>query len=561
MTRFALLALVACSSPAAPHSPARFADLSNAVLADLERITPANAVALGHHQYDGKLPDRSPAGLAAEVALLTRDRSELERFDAAKLTAAERDDRDTLVQEIRGRLFELVVLDRYRTSPIAYADAINLDRYISRDYAPAVLRAAAVIAMCRAMPAYLEQARANIKIPIPKPWVETALKQTNGFAEFADKDARQVFGAIDIPLANQADIDPALDTCKRAFTEHAQWLEKQVATGTNDFALGGDRFLRMLSESEGITLDLATLESAIAGDLARNTAAITEAAHAIDPHKPVADVVAAAANDRPAPDEVVKVAQAQTDELRKFLIDHHIVTIPTEEVATVRETPAFKRWNFAFLDAPGPFEHEQLSSFYYISPPDPSWSIEVQREYVAPRTDLLFTTAHEVYPGHFIHSLHVRKNPSRVMQSLWFYSTGEGWAHYTEEMMYDAGAGGHTPQTHIGQLKEALLRDVRFLVAIGEHTKGMTVNQAITLFRDKAFVDPANATQQAVRGTFDPMFLSYTLGKLIIRKLRTDWMAAHPNASLGEFHDAFLSHGAAPLPVIRRAMGIDTPIL
>src|SRR5207244_3339687 len=158
------------------------------------------------------------------------------------------------------------------------------------------------------------------------------------------------------------------------------------------------------------------------------------------------------------------------------------------------------------------------------------------------RADLLFTSVHEVYPGHFIHGLHVRKNPSHVLQSLWSYSTGEGWAHYVEEMMYDAGAGGHTPQAHIGQLKEALLRDVRFLVALGEHTHGMTVEQAEGLFRDRGFVDPGNAHQQAVRGTFDPMFLSYTLGKLIIMKLRDDWLKRHPGARLGDFHDQFLSH-------------------
>jgi uncharacterized protein (DUF885 family) len=169
---------------------------------------------------------------------------------------------------------------------------------------------------------------------------------------------------------------------------------------------------------------------------------------------------------------------------------------------------------------------------------------------------------HEVYPGHFIHGLHIRKNPSKVLQVFRTYSTSEGWAHYAEEMMFDAGAGGHTPQTRVGMLKEALLRNVRFVVALGEHTGGMTVEQAQQLFETKAFVDPGNAKQQAVRGTFDPMFLSYTLGKLMIRKLHDDWMAKHPGATLQEFHDAFLSHASAPIPVTRRDMlGNDSPPL
>ena len=140
-------------------------------------------------------------------------------------------------------------------------------------------------------------------------------------------------------------------------------------------------------------------------------------------------------------------------------------------------SPPFQRWNSAFCDPPGPFETTKLPSFYYISPPDPAWAPDVQASYLPPRADLLFTTIHEVYPGHFIDSVHRKTNPSRVQRSLNSYTTSEGWAHYAEEMMYDAGAGGHTPRTHIGQLKEALLRNVRFEVALGEHTGGMTVEQ------------------------------------------------------------------------------------
>ena len=175
------------------------------------------------------------------------------------------------------------------------------------------------------------------------------------------------------------------------------------------------------------------------------------------------------------------------------------------------------------------------------------------------RADLLFVTIHEVWPGHFLHGLHIRKHPSKVLQSFCTYSNTEGWGQYTEEMMFDAGAGGHTPQARVGMLKEGLLRNVRFVVALGLHTGGMTVEQAQKLFEEKAFVDPGNARQQAVRGTFDPMYLSYTLGKLMIRKLATEWMQRNPGATRGQFHDALLSHACAPLPLIRRSMlGADS---
>jgi uncharacterized protein (DUF885 family) len=251
---------------------------------------------------------------------------------------------------------------------------------------------------------------------------------------------------------------------------------------------------------------------------------------------------------------VLDIAAGQADQLRDFIIEHHIVTIPSDDVALVRPSPPFQRWNFAFLDGPGPFEHARLPSYYYLTPPDPSWPEAEQRSYIAPRYDMLFTTAHEVYPGHFIHGLHIRKHSSRVMQSFCTYSMVEGWAHYTEEMMFDAGVGDHAPRVRIGMLKQALLRNVRFLVALGEHTGTLTVEQAARLFETKAFADQGNARQQAVRGTFDPMYLSYTLGKLMIRKLSDDWLRLNPQATLGEFHDAFLSHACAPIPVIRAAM-------
>ena len=549
MHRAALLALAAscCPDPVVkPVAPpaAGFAQLAQTVFSHLMDLEPSRAINAGLHDHDGQLADRSPKGLAAETASLHADRDALEHVAPASLTPLQRDERDVLLHEIRGRLFRLVDLDAYRTNPLVYIESVALDAYIVRDYAPAAQRAAAVIATCKQLPAYLAQARANLARPMPQPWLETALLQTHGMADFVDTDIR-----AELPTTA-----PALAACKAAFVEHAAWLEAQLAHATSGFALGKDRFLRMLSDTQGIELDLPRLQQLADADLARNTAALEEAARAIDPSKPVAEVVAAQAADRPAAAGVLALATDQAAMLRRFLIDQHVVTIPSDDVAAVRPSPPFKRWNAAFLDAPGPFEQKSLPSYYYISPPDPTWPAAKQEAYIPPKADLLFTTVHEVYPGHFLHSLHIHKNPSKILQVFKTYSTGEGWAHYCEEMMYDAGLGGRTPQVRIGMLKDALLRNVRFVVALGEHTGGMTPEQAQQLFLDRAYVDPGNAHQQAVRGTFDPMFLSYTLGKLVIRKLHADWQVAHPGGTLQAFHDELLSHGAAPLPVIRRDM-------
>lgn len=542
------------SVQAAEDVPDRFEDLAPFVANHLYRGDPADAVSLGLHKFDGQLPDRTPAALEDVRQQLARDRTALLRYAPAQLTSLQREERDVLVGKLDDRLFRLTQLDLYRTNPMSYSGAINLDAYILRDYAPAVDRAAAVIRLCAALPGYLAQARTNLKTPMPRPWIDTALLQTKGLAEFADHDVRQAFGTITIPLANQAEIDPALDGCKSALLEHARWLEQQQPAGTQDFRLGKDRFLAMLAATQGVELDLPRLEAIAAADLQRNLAALDEAAKAIDPTRTTAEVVAKMAEDRPTPDEVLGLATEQAQTLRQFLIDHHIVSVPGTEVAVVRESPPFQRWNSAFMDGPGPFETKVLPSYYYISPPDPKWPAAEQATYLPPRADLLFTTIHEVYPGHFLHHLHIHGNPSKVLQAFCTYSTSEGWAHYTEEMMFDAGAGGHTPRARIGMLKEALLRDVRFVATLGLHTQTLSIEDATRLFADKGFVDAGNARQQAVRGTFDPMYLAYTLGKLMIGKLAADYRKLHPEASLAEFHDAFLRHGCAPIPVIRRAM-------
>jgi uncharacterized protein (DUF885 family) len=559
MRRFMIVcALLACSPPpktttiTADDAPERFDDVAFVVTGHLFRFDPSAGVELGLHEHDGKLPDLSPAGLDQAVAQLDKDRRSLMAAEVS--TVRQRVERDVLLQAVRAELFSRVDLDSYRTNPITALRAVNLDAYILRDYAPLVRRAQAVIDLCRGLPAYLAQARAILRLPMPRVWIDNAILRTKGFAEFADKDVRQELGASSIPLANQADIDPALDTCKKALTEHATWLEQQQAAGTASYALGEAKFLKMLAETQGVVTDLGRLKAIAEEDLRRNLAATEDAARQIAPNRPTREVVLELADDKPAPNEILETATQQTDAMRRFVETNRIVTIPSNDVALVRESPAFARWNAASLNTPGPFEEAKLPAFYYISPPDPKWPVAEQRAYIIPRDDMLFTTIHEVWPGHFLQKLHIDKSPSKVMRSFCTYTNSEGWAHYTEEMMFDAGAGGGTPQARIGMLKEALLRNARFVATIGLHTGGMTVDQAAKLFEDKAFVDPANARQQAMRGTFDPMYLAYTLGKVMIRNLRADWARKNPGAAPIDFHDTFLSYACAPIPLIRTQM-------
>jgi uncharacterized protein (DUF885 family) len=319
----------------------------------------------------------------------------------------------------------------------------------------------------------------------------------------------------------------------------------------------------MIRDKEGLDISIERLDEIGKADLERNLAAMTAAAKQVNAKKPVAKVIAQVARDKPKADKVLDLAREQSATMRQFLIDEKIVTIPSEDVAEVRESPPFMRWNFAFLSSAGAFEKKPLPSFYYISPPDPKWPKAEQKAYIPFRSDLLFTTIHELWPGHFLHALHAKQNPSKVLKTFCSYAMSEGWAHYTEEMMLEAGVGAGDPKVQIGELTNALLRNARFVSAIGLHARGMTVDESIELFQTKAFSDKGTAKQQAVRGTFDAGYLNYTLGKLMIRKLRDDWTGSRGGrAAWKEFHDTFLRYGGPPIPLVRRAMlGNDTPAL
>jgi uncharacterized protein (DUF885 family) len=263
----------------------------------------------------------------------------------------------------------------------------------------------------------------------------------------------------------------------------------------------------------------------------------------------------AKANLRKAPGkDLVEAATTQLASLRKFIQEKDIVTVPGTEECQVAIAPPYKAWNFAYINIPGPYE-KGLPSIYYVSPADPTWDKKKQEEYTPGEGSLLFTSVHEGYPGHFLNFLHSNRAKSKFGQVFVGYAFAEGWAHYTEEMMYDAGLGAGDAELHLGQLQEALLRNVRFISAIGLHTKGMKVEESKKLFIEKGLQDEGSADQQSARGTFDPAYLNYTMGKLMIRKLREDWIASRGGRTAWkQFHDAFLSYGGPPIPMVRKAM-------
>ena len=542
------------AAPAAT-SPHRDTALNQAVDAFIDgyfQRNPVFAANAGKHEYDGKLPDYSAASLQANAQWLHTQRKAFAAFTDAQLDAQGRFHRDYVLAVIDGALFWLEDSGFAYNNPAFYTGDLSPSMYLTREYAPLPQRMAAFIHYQEALPKAIAQIKANLKPPLPASYIELGVNSFGGYASFFTSDVPAIFKDVqDATL--QARLKASNAGAIKATQEMADWLKAQQPQATQNFALGAEKFAKMLHATERVDIPLAQLKAAGEADLARNLAALKAACAQYLPNQPLPACVAKVNADKPV-GGAVEGARAQLTDLRKFLIDKDLVTIPGPEQAKVEEAPPFNRWNFAYIEIPGPYE-KNLPSIYYIAPPDPTWPKAEQDAYVPGKSVLLFTSAHEVWPGHFLQFLHSNRSDWKFGQLFVGYAFAEGWAHYTEEMMFDAGLGGGTPEAHIGQLSEALLRDVRYLSAIGLHTGGMTVAESEKMFREQGLQDPGNARQQAARGTYDPAYLNYTLGKLMIMQLREDWTRSKGGrAAWKGFHDQFLSFGGPPIPLVRAQM-------
>jgi len=516
------------------------------------QANPTAAVNAGRHEFDGQLPDWSPEGLRKEAERLRSVRERAAAFDAASLDAGRKFEREYLLAAVGARLFRQETVEEPYEDPGFYLGALAPDVYVSREYAALEQRMRAYIAYAKRVPGAGLQMIANLRTPLPRTYAELGRNTFRGLASFYADDVPAVFRAVN-DAALQEEFEEANGAAIRAARELEAWFEKQRATATEDFALGPERFRQMLRETEQVDIPLDRLEEIGRADLERNLAALGEACAEYAAGRTVAECTERVRQEKPTGGPV-EGARRQLSELKNFIVEQDLMTIPGTEEALVAEAPPYQRSNLAYIRNPGPYE-TNLPSIYYIAPPDPSWSAAERSAYVPGEADLLFISVHEVWPGHFLQRLHRNRTRSQFAKLFGTQAASEGWAHYTEELMLDAGLGDGDPAVRIGQLVNALLRNVRYLSAIGLHTKGMTVEESERMFREMAYQDPGNGRQQAARGTFDPGYLNYTLGKLMIRKLREDWTATRGGrGAWREFHDEFLSHGGPPIPLVRRAM-------
>ena len=578
-----VLLLAGCAGPRStshsedPKADAAFAQLANDYLDGYLAWRPQTGTGLGFHAYDGKVTDFSQASLEQEFARLKSFNRRLNDLDAKGLSGQARYDFRLLRGAIQREMFTFEDLKSYWQNPMTYAGVLDVNIYIKRNFAPLEDRVRSIIAILNQAPNIMAAARANLAEVLPRPFVETAIEQADGAADFLGKELVEALRDV----KNVTLMEQFQTVNKRAIEElqgYATFLKKQKLPKANDaYALGRGEYLKLLQAGEMVHLSPEELLDLGLSELHRKQKAFAEAAKEIDPGKTPIEVFAAIQKDHPSAPDLIPDTAKDLDMIRQFVIDHRIITIPSTVRAQVAETPQFMRaTTFASMDTPGPFETKATEAYYYVTPVEPDWTPQQKEEWLTAfnyyTTDIV--SIHEAYPGHYVQFLCLNASPATKLEKIFTgYAFTEGWAHYAEQMMVDEGFGASTaaaptPEERVkaakyrlAQTDEALLRACRFCVSIEMHCQGMTVDRATRFFEENCYYQPKPARQEAIRGTFDPEYLYYTLGKLEMFKLRADYQAQEgSHFTLQKFHDELLRHGAPPIRLLREVMLKDSAL-
>ena len=537
---------------------------------------PTAGTLAGYHQYDAQLEDLSLERTNAEIAALHGYEKKIGAIPAAGLDQTTRADRELVLANIRGTLLSLEVIRPWEKNPDNYSGMVSNAAFslMERKFASPEDRLRSLVAREKLMPGQLALARANLNNP-PKVYTEIAIEQLPGIITFFEHDVPLAFAEAKDSALN-AEFAGTNRAVIQALTDYLAWLKTDLLPRSNgDFRIGADAFRKKLAYEEMVDLPLDRLLEIGRANLKKNQSEFNRIAKELEPTKEPRAVLEELGQNHPAPDKLLQTFRDTFDGLIHFIKANRIVTIPSDIKPILEETPPFMRaTTFASMDTPGPFEQHATEAYFNVTLPDPSMTpTEVEGYMHSFNVGTVISTAvHEAYPGHYIQFLWVPAAPSRVRKLLGASSNAEGWAHYCEQMMLDEGygqpgAGSKTEREakflRLGQLQDALLRNARFIVGIEMHTGKMTIDDALKFFESEGYQSHETAVVETKRGTSDPTYLYYTLGKLEILKLREDLRKKQgASFSLQKFHDAFLEQGFPPIKIVRQALlGDDSPAL
>ncbi len=520
---------------------------------------PTAATSAGIHTYDGRLEDYSKTGVAKRIAALKKFEAQFDKQPAGA-------DRDLVLNSIRAALLDLEVIRNWEKNPDLYSSGISNSAFtiMSRTFAPPEARLKSLISRERAMPKVFNAARENLKNP-PKVYTEVAIEQLPGIVDFFEHDVPLAFEAVKNGKL-LADFHQSNAAVIAALKDYEKFLRDDLLPRSNgDFRLGAENFSKKLALEEMVDIPLDRLLQIGYDDLHANQRRLQEVTATIDPSKTPRQVLEDLEKDHPPGDKLLDAFREEVVKLRDFIVAKKIVTIPSPVLPILEETPPFERaLTSASMDTPGPFEMVAKQAYFNVTLPEKDWKPERVEDYLRSfnRGTIMSTATHEAYPGHYVQFLWMQNVQSRVRKLIGANSNAEGWAHYCEQMILDEGYSTD-PRMRLGQLMDALLRDARFVVGIEMHTGKMTMEQGVEFFEKEGYQVHETAEKETKRGTSDPTYLYYTLGKLQILKLRADYKAMKgAEFSLEQFHDAFMQQGFPPIKIVRRALlGNDSPTL
>src|SRR5437879_10388989 len=532
---------------------------------------PLEGTALGLHEYDGKITDYSRLALDAELSRLRRFDDPLGNFNRCKLSSLQAIDLPILQAAVKNALFEMHDMSVFERNPMVYSRAADVNVYIKRNFAPLEDRVRSLVAIESQIPNILLAARPNLNDFIPKSYVALAIQIAKGSADFLKKDLVAAVGTLKDEQLRVA-FHEANRKAANALNDYAAWLEREkLPKASMDFALGEEKFRRLLAQTELVDLPPQKILEIGLEQLKAEQTAFAEAAKKIDPNKSPIEVFKQIQSEHPTPQNLIPDVAKDLDKIRKYVLTRRLVSIPSDVRAKVKETPQYLRaTSFASMDTPGPFEKRANEAYYYVTLTKNDWPEKQKEEWLTAfnyyTSDVV--SIHEAYPGHYVQFLCLNASPaSKVEKIFGSYAFVEGWAHYCEKMMLDEGFGSapssspseedvkRAAKYRMAQADEALLRLCRLCVSIKLHTQNMSLEEATKFFEDNCYYEEKPARQEAMRGTFDPGYLNYTLGKLQILKLRDGYKTQEGNDfSLQKFHNELLNHGMPPIRFLREIM-------
>jgi uncharacterized protein (DUF885 family) len=525
---------------------------------------PVRATALGLHHSDARLPDLSAEAHARKTAALHGWLERLGHIDRSALTGEAALDVHVLENALRADLLELEEVREWRRNPMVYNGTIvyGLTTLSSREFAPLEERLRSLIARMAGIPSVIASAKANLA-DVPRPWAEQAVRDTRGTVSYLREDLHAALEAqglarVEAPLREQ--FEAARQNAEAEVEDFARWLEEDLLLrATGDFRLGKALFEKKLALEEHVELSAEQLRDINERAIRYYQEWVAREAARVDPAKTPAQVMQAITQNHPPAEELIPTARRQLEQVQRFVIDKQLVTLPSQRLPTVRETPPYARMGFASMDTPGPFEQRATEAYYNITNVEPDWTPEQKAQHLTyfNRAGLLGITVHEAMPGHFAQLLYEAQIPTEVRKVFSPASVVEGWAHYTEQMMVDEGLGGGDPAIRLGQLRRALQRHARWHAALALHVFGEPVEQVARRYAEIAYFEPFPALREVQRGTFNPTYLYYALGRMQILKLREDYRRAQQARgqpfSLRDFHDRLLRLGL-PITLARQAL-------